>query len=263
MCGLFAIAKFGGVNEIPTKGMDKNTLLKLVEELALANMARGHDATGVMLAKEDWKEIPLLKRPIQASRFIKTPEFEDWSKEVDPETYRLIIGHTRQSTGGDPKYNVNNHPIVCGKFAGVHNGFVTNDDAVFEYENLYRKGKVDSEALFAIMNKYYKDFPKMAEALHKKINWTGVALSLSPFYQGSLFVSCAGNNTNNLYLGWLPQYKTAIFSSTKISIVDVVRDTLDPQTTMNITEASIGGLYRFNLLCSKPHPVDEAKFVCT
>jgi glucosamine--fructose-6-phosphate aminotransferase (isomerizing) len=62
------------------------------------------------------------------------------------------IVHTRWATKGDPSVNLNNHPIDVQGIVGVHNGHVSNDDALFAKidKSVYqRQAAVDSEAAFA------------------------------------------------------------------------------------------------------------------
>lgn len=113
--------------------------------------SRGRDATGAAwVNKSDPKtkktSITVSKAPVPASRF------EQYLGQMGKGTRRAIL-HTRWATKGSPQNNLNNHPIVSGKIVGVHNGVLTNDDAVFNYLAEERKAQVDSEAAFALLNR--------------------------------------------------------------------------------------------------------------
>ena len=106
--------------------------------------SRGKEATGIARLTVS-NRIRLTKAPVVASTFLaKHPGIGAGC--------RLVISHTRQSTQGSPKDNINNHPIVCGDIIGVHNGMVHNDYELYRTYGWNRAGKVDSEAIFAAIN---------------------------------------------------------------------------------------------------------------
>lgn len=74
------------------------------------------------------------------------------ARVIDQEVGSTCIVHTRYATQGSPADNNNNHPIDVGGMVGVHNGHVSNDNALIAKLSGYtRKGKVDSEAAFAYL----------------------------------------------------------------------------------------------------------------
>lgn len=129
----------------------------------LANEIRGPKATGVVVSQADGTVFSL-KQPIAASKFVETPEFKEFMAiHVNLDT-RLLLGHTRDPTKGSINNHVNNHPIIVGDTVGVHNGVITNDDAIFlelaEKNHLdERIGSVDSEAIFALFDEVGGECP--------------------------------------------------------------------------------------------------------
>ena len=124
---------------------------KLANSLLIQIQSRGRDATGAAwVNKSDPKTkkttISISKAPVPADRF------GGYLEQMGRGTRRAIL-HTRWATKGSPQNNLNNHPIVSGKIVGVHNGVLTNDDAVFDYFGEQRKAQVDSEAAFALLNR--------------------------------------------------------------------------------------------------------------
>ena len=121
--------------------------------MALLNqiVSRGEDATGaawVQSNKETKKAtIAVSKAPVAARNF-------DPYLGSMPKTTRRAILHTRWATKGTPENNLNNHPIVSGRVVGVHNGVLRNDDAIFRHvRSANRRGQVDSEAAFALLDR--------------------------------------------------------------------------------------------------------------
>jgi glucosamine 6-phosphate synthetase-like amidotransferase/phosphosugar isomerase protein len=113
-------------------------------------VSRGADATGAAWVQSDKATkkatIAVSKAPVPGS------VFDPYIKQM-PTGARRVILHTRWATKGSPQNNLNNHPIVSGKIVGVHNGVLTNDDAIFDYFRETRKAQVDSEAAFALLNR--------------------------------------------------------------------------------------------------------------
>jgi len=114
--------------------------------------SRGTDATGAAWVTPAVKDrgtkatIAVSKAPVPATLF------DPYIAKMPAKARRVIL-HTRYATQGSPLNNLNNHPIVSGKIVGVHNGHLSNDDDVFSYFSEARKGQVDSEAAFALLNR--------------------------------------------------------------------------------------------------------------
>lgn len=117
---------------------------------------RGKDATGVAwwgLSDPDGRPLTISegvgkptvwhqKAPIPARQFIKSMAI--------PADARIMIGHTRAATQGEPSQNENNHPISVNRtIIGVHNGMIRNDDDLWEkIGKELRAAVVDSEVIF-------------------------------------------------------------------------------------------------------------------
>jgi glucosamine 6-phosphate synthetase-like amidotransferase/phosphosugar isomerase protein len=64
-----------------------------------------------------------------------------------------LLVHVRDFTKGHPSIAANNHPVRHGPVVGIHNGIITNDDALLEPFDCARaepRMTVDSEAIFAL-----------------------------------------------------------------------------------------------------------------
>ena len=72
---------------------------------------------------------------------------------VVPDCASQVLVHVRDYTKGHPTIAANNHPIRHGAVVGIHNGLITNDDALFAEHGIERADPemtVDSEVIFAL-----------------------------------------------------------------------------------------------------------------
>jgi len=101
---------------------------------------RGGHATGVAWTDRD--NVSIDKIDTRATNFVRNMTIPNYA--------RTFLGHTRWATQGEPDNNGNNHPIDVGDIVGIHNGCVSNDDALFRQMGAeHRRAEVDSEAIFA------------------------------------------------------------------------------------------------------------------
>jgi len=64
---------------------------------------------------------------------------------------RLLIGHCRYATHGDPRFNINNHPHPVNGGWLVHNGTIRNHATLIEQYDLLPSSHCDSEVLGLLM----------------------------------------------------------------------------------------------------------------
>ncbi|MEO6866924.1 MAG: hypothetical protein ABI200_02780 [Gaiellales bacterium] len=126
----------------------------------LASVAeRGADAAGCTY--EDTSGTLIVdKQPGGASRFLE-------AVDVAPSVRQLLL-HVRDFTKGRPSLMANNHPIRHGGVVGVHNGKISNDEAIFAElgRDRFEPGMtVDSEAIFAALDEADGDIAQALERL--------------------------------------------------------------------------------------------------
>ncbi|MGN0594987.1 MAG: glucosamine--fructose-6-phosphate aminotransferase [Hominimerdicola sp.] len=153
-------AVFGFVNY--RSKLSKKHLKELVKTLAVKSEVRGKDASGIAYVRNG--KIKIFKRPKPAHKM----------NFFVPAQIKILSGHTRMTTQGNPKYNYNNHPFKGktsdGEFALCHNGVLYNDDALAKAENLPSTIiKTDSYTAVQLIEKYghlnFDTISKMSEAV--------------------------------------------------------------------------------------------------
>ncbi|MCL2199089.1 MAG: hypothetical protein FWB80_09215 [Defluviitaleaceae bacterium] len=162
MCCLFGLLDYKGV----FSSKDKNIILSV---LSAECEARGIDATGI--AYNTYGRLCLYKRPLPAHKL---------NIHV-PDTARFIMGHTRMTTQGSEKRNINNHPFKGGvkstNFALAHNGILNNDIYLRKKESLpHTKIQTDSYVAVQLLEKQnalnFKSLKYMAEKVEGIFTFT-------------------------------------------------------------------------------------------
>ena len=116
----------------------------------LFNEERGRDACGVALVRMNGSVL-IFKAPVPAVEMVEMDEYRRVVDAVGPDT-TCLLGHTRMPTKGTRWNNDNNHPVLAGHVVGIHNGHIVNDDALFATLSLPRRGEVDSEIIFRLLD---------------------------------------------------------------------------------------------------------------
>jgi glucosamine--fructose-6-phosphate aminotransferase (isomerizing) len=94
---------------------------------------------------------------------------------------RLLIGHCRYATHGDPRDNTNNHPHDAGDAWIVHNGVIGHYEDIADRHELDLFTECDSEVLGAMIRKFSgKPMARTAKACRE-------AMGSSPFAMMALW----------------------------------------------------------------------------
>ncbi|HUF25127.1 MAG TPA: hypothetical protein VMN81_13430 [Vicinamibacterales bacterium] len=130
MCGIF------GFVCPPGTAPEHARLQRAIRSFVALSEARGRDATGVALVLP--REIAVYRRPMAPSLVLEHPEFrrfldEGLPADAEPGPGELAgLGHCRLVTNGTQILEHNNQPVLLDEVVGVHNGIVTNPDAMIE-----------------------------------------------------------------------------------------------------------------------------------
>jgi len=147
MCGIFGfVAAPGAVG-------DNTSIQQAVRALVRLSEPRGREATGLALALP--AEIAVYRRPLPPGRVLARPGFQRFLDETLPSgrasfagVELAMLGHCRLVTNGTQAIEANNQPVLHRRLVGVHNGIITNPDALLAQAGVPGVVELDSEALF-------------------------------------------------------------------------------------------------------------------
>lgn len=200
MCGICGVNGF-----FKNNGAIFKTLLE-------NNSIRGREATGIIWKNRDSEEFHVKKAPVESSVFI--------DKEVNIPNYckaNILIGHTRNSTSGDPNNNVENHPHSFGKWIVVHNGVIEDVDNLYKECNVEKTLNCDSAVIPIIFEKF-----GFETGLEKLPGWFSI-VAVNIDYPERIYLAKNYANYASVCIGRLDE-KTIIFSSIEEDVALFTKD---------------------------------------
>lgn len=150
MCGIL-----GMVSSKPFTTEEWSQVDAILERLLLASERRGRNAAGYAYLAGG--RLVVEKAQGSAERFCSV-EWKAQAQVRAQDRPTVFLGHTRAATKGSERERVNNHPLyskVSG-LAVVHNGIISNDDALFKQLAMPRDGQVDSEVILRLVEHFRK-----------------------------------------------------------------------------------------------------------
>lgn len=205
MCGIGGIFSF-------KKFKNKKEVLKVATALLIANESRGEHATGVAVINTYADYFLVLKNDKRARHFVKTDAFKNLILNNE---YNVVLLHTRNATHGEPKFNVNNHPIFNKENNDclIHNGIIRNYEQLKLNKNFHLEGDCDSEIILSVFN-------AREHNIYKTIKQISGTMAFALYHQKKLYLY---KDSNPLYLIYNKNDDFFIFSSLKYSITELYK----------------------------------------
>lgn len=200
MCGIFGVMAAGQSN-VSTELVEDS-----IKRLFRLSESRGKESAGLALLSGD--SISVLKQPIPASRFIRTPTyrrvlggaFRDGNSNGRLRHSVAIMGHSRLVTNGAQEDNRNNQPVVAGDIVGIHNGIIVNDQELWQqFPDMRRHFEVDTEVLLSLIRHFCARGDSLLQAAGRAFAKIDGCAAVSLFFSDFDHVLLATNN-GSLYL---------------------------------------------------------------
>ncbi len=223
-------------------------------EMLIKAQSRGSAATGVMLSyynrTEAKNKTAVIRAPIPASEFVKSKEYLNLLDKLNNDAY-FIVGHTRAVTNGDAMNNKNNHPHRAGRIIGVHNGNISNYNKIWNFcsPDFTPTGSCDSEAIFAMIEKYRMAGKDMHEAVgatvEKLSGWW--ALAMMDIREPSKLVFLK-DRTTDLDLAWIPHLRVGVIASKGSYILDAGHTAQIWKSQISMLKSDVQTIYTLDSL---------------
>ena len=148
MCGILGLMNLGAIGAVG----GGRRFRRRFERLLRVSESRGREAAGVVWATDS--EVVTYKEPRTASRMMESAPYKQAWRELDVEgSLHGVLGHSRLATNGSESNNANNQPISGYGFTLLHNGIVTNGDALWDIAGSRPSTELDTEVIPALLHR--------------------------------------------------------------------------------------------------------------
>ncbi len=142
MCGIFGVVAASGPERTEP----------LLRALFRLSESRGKEASGIAGVAGD--AIRVLKSPMPSTELLRTRSYARYVSSLVRSGRVAIIGHSRLVTNGSQLLHANNQPVCVDDIAGVHNGIIVNEAALWgRHPELSRTHEVDTEVLLRLVRR--------------------------------------------------------------------------------------------------------------
>lgn len=243
MCGIVGVFTYNAKN-LKVNPIVRHLVQRMLFTETMVHMEhRGRDSSGIALLWDD-KRTAVVKQPVKASTFtmddglwgkdMVNPEDKEanymwlmnkWLRKYPDAHLKAALGHVRKGTQGSEYNTHNNHPIIVSsrKFGkggeikkdltiGVHNGSISNDKELIKEHNLKTVGEVDSEVIFQLIHKDYRD-DYTVENLEKTFRELTGAHSIMAFNPDVPNKIAGMRETRPLNAAYIPEIGTLLLAS--------------------------------------------------
>jgi len=194
MCGIFGIIT-NNQADFPLSAIRQtmDCLFRLSE-------SRGKEAAGVAMRAAD--ALYVAKHPVPASVMIRGADYDALYCRAFPTQSGpvCIIGHSRLVTNGGQQIHANNQPVIASGMVAIHNGIITNVDALWaQFPMLQRQKQLDTEVLLTLIRKFCQDTGSLIAGVRQAFRQIEGVASIATFFTDLDLMLLATNN-GSLYL---------------------------------------------------------------
>ncbi|MBK9075416.1 MAG: hypothetical protein IPL77_10625 [Flavobacteriales bacterium] len=169
MCGIFGIIAKSG------SGLDQASAEQAVHELFVLSETRGKESSGIAIRNAVDATIHVTKDDVPATDLIRSAAYRTFLDKALVPAFQggghelAVIAHSRLVTNGTQERNANNQPVIKDGIVMVHNGIVTNVDALWaKYGGrIQRRTEVDTEVLAALFRLFLEEGSGPVEAIRR------------------------------------------------------------------------------------------------
>ncbi|NQU62043.1 MAG: hypothetical protein HQ512_13005 [Rhodospirillales bacterium] len=215
MCGIF------GFIAAPGSTCDDGVFKTTLGHLFRLSEPRGREASGLVISSGGLARV--FKRGSAPSAMLKSGDYQSFLETALADLKagtdgRLaepvaVIGHCRLVTAGAETISGNNQPIITDHSVGVHNGIITNDEALWEgTPEITRQLDSDSEVIFRLLDKHCAVEAEIPAAVGQMFGDIEGAASIA-FFRDDAKIMTLATNTGSLYYAHLEDAGVFVFSS--------------------------------------------------
>ncbi len=216
MCGIFGLIAREGAT------LNAQTAASVLEELFILSESRGKESSGIAIRNPLRRKIEVLKADKPASVMVKHPHYQSLVKgqlEELTEGNRLkaplsVIAHSRLVTNGTQENNNNNQPVISRGAVMIHNGIITNVEALWEglKGQAEAQSEVDTEVFATLFRLKLKETGSVSAALRSVYGVMEGAASVAILNEDTGQV-VAATNCGSFYYAFNADRSICVFAS--------------------------------------------------
>jgi glutamine---fructose-6-phosphate transaminase (isomerizing) len=215
MCGIYGF--------INTGRQQFSELYVPLEKLSILSYRRGKEAAGMAVLHNDTC-VDYIKSDLDGRKLLKTKDYKHFKQSLKDSSIQIVIGHSRIATHGSQLVEDNNQPVVSShkKVIGVHNGIITNTNAL--WDAMGRKDKIpdlDTQVLMDYLE-FLLDQYEIEKAFHKIFEDIEGAASIAVILPAESKL-VLGSNTGSLF--YTESRKSIFFASESVFLQDTFNET--------------------------------------
>ncbi|MBK7941424.1 MAG: hypothetical protein IPJ87_06065 [Flavobacteriales bacterium] len=223
MCGIF------GIIAGPEAGLDRAFTEGVMRELFVLSESRGKESSGIAVRDAVGRTIHVTKDDVPATDLIRSAAYRSFLEQALAPSFTngqqelALIAHSRLVTNGSQEHNFNNQPVIKDGIVMIHNGIVTNVDALWtKYAGrIERAYQVDTEVLAALFRMFLKEGKGPMEAVRAVFAEMEGAASVAILFEDAAQVLLA-SNTGSFYT--LTDPKGSLVFASEAYILRTFRD---------------------------------------
>jgi glutamine---fructose-6-phosphate transaminase (isomerizing) len=215
MCGIF------GFIAAPGAQLGPDRMRSYLCDLFELSQPRGQEASGLAIAIDGGIEV--FKRGLAPRRMMRTRDYQDFlhdnlanlpiDADATVQAPVAVMGHCRLVTNGAEIATGNNHPVLVDNTVGIHNGIVTNDNALWaNYPTLEREHEIDSEVVFRLLDHHTSETGELTTGLQRLFSEIEGSASIA-FFRADQRVLGLATNLGSLHLIAIPDAHLLVFAS--------------------------------------------------
>lgn len=210
MCGIFGLV-LARESTVAVK-----TLEAAARDLFGLSEARGKESAGLALGNGG--PVQVFKQPIPASVMVRSRSYKQLVRDVFSNGHATarpgaLIGHSRLVTNGFQENNENNQPVIADGMVAVHNGIITNDEALWRrFPEMHRAFEVDTEVLLRMIRMYQRQGRSPTQAVRSTFEDIEGYASIAVLFDDLDYLLLATNN-GSLYTLAATRSKAMVFAS--------------------------------------------------
>lgn len=204
--------------------MSIDAVKALLQTMFRLSSARGRDASGLLVSfnENTW----VYKDNVEPKKLVSSALYSQLFKTIEPLLHEnkplLLMGHSRMATNGRQFDYVNNQPVIRKNLIGVHNGIITNEEALWALlKDEKKQFSVDTEVWLAMVASAKEQGLSPIQAIEQTLPRIQGTLASAVFFPEDAELILT-TNYGSLHAAFLPE-EVSLFASEKFILDEIIK----------------------------------------